>query len=210
MTSTGPPAPPWDQRLARRLVRPLAKTPITPNQVTTASLLLGVSGGVLLGFGGAAAGWGALCYMLAQFVDHMDGELARLTERTSTFGHFYDHVAGGIFEVTLFLGIGIGLRDSVLADWAPVLGVIAAVSVGVTVSLRAEMSRRFGNDSIAQPSWAGFEIEDIMYLVGPITWAGGLMPFLLLAAVGMPVYMVMTIVDFFRQGRLRDDAGSAA
>lgn len=80
-------SPPWDQRIARALVRPLAATPVTPNQVTTLSLLLGVGGAVLLGFGATAAYWGAFLYMLAQFVDHMDGELARLTGQTSEFGH---------------------------------------------------------------------------------------------------------------------------
>ncbi|MCG8700462.1 MAG: hypothetical protein MI922_20575, partial [Bacteroidales bacterium] len=38
-------------------------------------MALGVGGAVLLALGSTAAYWGALLYMLAQFVDHMDGEL---------------------------------------------------------------------------------------------------------------------------------------
>ena len=52
-------SPPWDQRIARALVRPLAATPVTPNQVTTLSQMLGVGGAVLLGFGATASYWGA-------------------------------------------------------------------------------------------------------------------------------------------------------
>ena len=195
--------PPWDQRIAQILVQPLAATPITPNQVTTISLLLGVGGAILLAQGASAAYWGALLYMLAQFTDHMDGELARLTGQTSEFGHKYDHIAGGIFETALFCGIGLGLGAEVLGGWAATLGFITASAVAVTVTVRLEASRRFGNDSIDQPSAFGFEIEDIMYLVGPIAWCDGLATFLLLASIGLPIYMIITIWDFVGRNRAR-------
>ncbi len=194
-------SPPWDQKLARLLVQPLAATPITPNQVTTVSLLFGVGGAILLGFGGTAAYWGAFLYMAAQFVDHMDGELARRTGRTSEFGHKYDHIAGGIFETGLFCGIGIGLGAEALNGWAAALGFVTAGAVAVTVTVRLEISRRFGNDAIDQPSLLGFEIEDIMYLVGPIAWFDGLAVFLLLASIGLPIFMIVTIRDFISRNR---------
>ena len=194
-------SPPWDQKLARLLVQPLAATPITPNQVTTVSLLFGVGGAILLGFGGTAAYWGAFLYMAAQFVDHMDGELARKTGRTSEFGHKYDHIAGGIFETGLFCGIGIGLGAEALNGWAMTLGFVTAGAVVVTVTIRLEISRRFGNDAIDQPALFGFEIEDIMYLVGPIAWFDGLAVFLLLASIGLPIFMIVTIWDFISRNR---------
>lgn len=191
-------SPPWDQRLARPIARLLAKTPATPNQVTTVSLLLGVGGGILLGCGETAAYWGALLYMLAQFVDHMDGELARMTGQTSEFGHYYDHIVGGIFEFTLFCGIGIGLGAESLGGWATILGFVAATAVGVTVTVRIGIFQRYGRSAIDQPSWGGFEIEDIMYLVGPIAWIDGLDIFLLLASIGTPIFMVMTILEYVK------------
>ncbi|MEK6529729.1 MAG: CDP-alcohol phosphatidyltransferase family protein, partial [candidate division NC10 bacterium] len=36
---------PWDQRLARVLVRPLVGTPIRPNHITTLSLALALGAG---------------------------------------------------------------------------------------------------------------------------------------------------------------------
>jgi archaetidylinositol phosphate synthase len=201
--------PPWDQRLARILVKPLTRTTITPNQVTSVSLLCGVAGGVLLGMGGALAGWGALLYVLAQFIDHMDGELARATGQTSVFGHYYDHVAGGIFEVVMFAGVGIGLQQTAFAPlgqeifgpFAAMMGGVAAFAVGVTVTLRMEIFRKFGRDAIDQPGFGGFEIEDIMYVVGPLAWFGGLDVFLLLASIGTPIFMLMTIREYFVRRR---------
>lgn len=193
--------PPWDQRLARRLIWPLTRTAVTPNQVTTVSLGFGIAGALLLAQGGVAAYWGALLYMLAQFIDHMDGELARMTGQTSVFGHHYDHIAGGVVEVGLFAGIGIGLGSDALGGWARELGFLAAGAVAVTVVLRLEISRRFGNDAIDQPSLFGFEIEDIMYSVGPVAWCDGLAGFLLLAAIGVPVFMLVTIREFFMCNR---------
>lgn len=194
-------SPPWDQRLARRLVRPLARTAVTPNQITTVSLAFGIAGALFLAQGGSAVYWGALFYMLAQFIDHMDGELARMTGQTSVFGHHYDHIAGGIFEFGLFAGIGIGLGQEVLGGWAPTLGFVAAGAVAITVAIRLEISRRFGNDAINQPTLLGFEIEDTMYLVGPIAWFDALDIFILLAAIGVPVFMLVTICDFVNRSR---------
>ncbi|MBT6441779.1 MAG: hypothetical protein HOK61_05070, partial [Alphaproteobacteria bacterium] len=38
------------------------------------------------------------------------------------------------------------------------------------------------------PRFAGFDVEDVLYLVGPIVWLGGLVPLLLAAALGAPLF----------------------
>ena len=137
--------------------------------------------------------------MLATLLDHCDGELARLTGKTSKFGHYYDLAAGGIGYVLLFIGIGIGLRnDAVLGIKAPVLGVVAGIAVGTIVILRMVMEERGGKSATEQPSFAGFEIEDVLYLIGPITWFGGLRPFLIAAGIGAPLFMIVVLIQFFR------------
>jgi phosphatidylglycerophosphate synthase len=62
---------------------------------------------------------GGALFMLAVLVDHMDGEFARLTGLTSRFGHYYDHVAAGLGYVSLFVGLGIGLRSDRSARGRP-------------------------------------------------------------------------------------------
>ncbi|MDH3474805.1 MAG: CDP-alcohol phosphatidyltransferase family protein [Rhodospirillales bacterium] len=192
---------PFDQRLARLLVRPLAATPVTPNQITALSLLLGLLGAWLFARGGSAIHWGALLFVLATFIDHADGELARMTGRTSRFGHVFDHLTGGTIHVMLFIGIGVGLMEGPLGLWGPILGLSTGVSVAAIFLLRFEVARRCEEDSIQQPYFAGFEIEDIMYVVAPVTWLGGLLPFLVLAGIGTPFFLALEVWTHRRKAK---------
>jgi len=201
MTVLGRIDPPWDQRLARILVRPLIATPVTPNQITTVSLLFGLACFTGYAAGGPWVHWAAGCYMAAAFIDHMDGELARATGRTSRFGHLYDNVVGGINYFALFFGMGLGLADGPYGAWAVLAGVAAGVAVAFIVSVRLELERRQGKTAIDQPNLAGFEIEDILYVVGPVTWFGSHDVFVLLAGVGAPAFMAWQVWQFARHRR---------
>ena len=80
--------PPWDQRIASVLVKPLVATPITPNQITLLTLVIAFAGCALLAAGGTTyASWGAGLFVLARFMDHLDGELARQSGKTSDVGY---------------------------------------------------------------------------------------------------------------------------
>lgn len=190
-------SPPWDQRLARLLVRPLARTSLSPNHVTTLSLLAGLGSGVLYGLGGELGFWGAVMLALAIFIDHADGELARLTGRTSEFGHYYDNVVGGVILVAAFIGMGIGLRGGDFGTWSIAFGISAGISSAIVFGIRLDAGR---SDSLVQPSFAGFEIEDVLYLIVPITWLGWLETFLALAGIGTPIYLAFQIWQLRRNG----------
>jgi phosphatidylglycerophosphate synthase len=197
--------PPWDQRLARALTRPLIATPITPNQITTLSLGVGLLAALLYAQGGWAAHVGAACFVLSFWLDHADGELARMTGRTSSFGHYYDLAAGGAVLVALFVGIGVGARHGTLGAWSIGLGVAAGIATAVIFVLRMELERRAGKTATRQPNLLGFEMEDVMYLVGPVTWLHLLWPFLLLAGIGTPVFALFVL---WQGRRLRLEQGT--
>jgi phosphatidylglycerophosphate synthase len=188
MPRLAPIDPPWDQRLARVLVRPLRHGRVTPNTITTLSLILGLLSAWLFALGGSAAHLGGALFMLACLLDHADGELARMTGRSSTFGHYYDLVADALVLTALFLGIGAGLSADEAGAGAQRLGLLAGGAVGLIVLLRLELERRAGRSATRQPNLLGFELQDLMYLVGPVTWLGWLEPFLTLAAIGAPLY----------------------
>ena len=63
------------------------------------------------------------------------------------------------------------------------------------------MEDRGGKSATEQPCFAGFEIEDVLYLIGPITWFGALRPFLIAAGIGAPIFMLLVIYLFFVQQR---------
>lgn len=190
---------PWDQRLARVLIRPFAGTGLTPNQVTTLSLFAGLAGGWFFAQGGSAIHLGAALFALSIFMDHMDGELARMTNQTSRFGAVFDQAADGIVKIVLFCAIGAGLMGGAFGDWTLPMGLVAGLAVAAIFTLRFEIERRRSSNAVRQPKFAGFEIEDIMYLVAPITWLGGLLPFLVLSSIGAPLFLIYQIWVFWRQ-----------
>src|ERR1700753_1604584 len=82
---------PWDARLARRLVTPLKDSRATPNHLTTVRLAVGLAAAAA--FLPGTYRWmniGALLMVLSNFLDHTDGELARISGKTSRIGHIYD------------------------------------------------------------------------------------------------------------------------
>lgn len=100
---------PWDARLAYQLIYPLRNTFISPNHLTTLRLILGLLAAWKLAQGDYLfTNLGALCFIMSHFIDHADGELARLTGKSSQSGHIYDFVADGATNILLFVGIGIG------------------------------------------------------------------------------------------------------
>src|SRR5882757_3048075 len=108
------PPRPWDAQLARRLIMPLVHTRVTPNHLTTVRLLVGVAGIVF--FMPGTYLWsnvGALLFVLSNFLDHTDGELARVSGKTSRAGHIYDLVSDALIHVLLFAAIGVGVGGNV-------------------------------------------------------------------------------------------------
>lgn len=190
---------PWDSRLARLLVRPLQHSKIHPNHLTTLALLTGLTAASLYASGDPqAANWAAGLFMLSALLDHADGELARLAGKTSSFGHIYDLISDMVVKVALFVGIGLGLSHSMPGSWTALLGIAAGISVGVIFGLRGKMARQYGEQMRRQPGFAGFEIEDVLYLIGPITWLGGLYPFLLAAGIGTPLFALWVLWQYWR------------
>jgi len=197
--------PLWDQRLAGYLVRPLVGTWVTPNHITTASLLLALGGAGLLATGNAvAANWGAGIFMLARFLDHFDGELARRSGQTSRFGHIYDYVVGCISYSALFLALGIGLRDGLIGGWAIWLGALAAPVILITTLVALRHTDMQGGECDDYPLFAGFALEDGLYLIGPIVWLGWIEPFFLLGAPGVFLFGFWTVFRSLRTAARRD------
>ncbi len=199
---------PLDVRLARWLVRPLASTPVHPNHLTLFSLLLGLASAALFALGGTALlGWAAALYMVAVFSDHLDGELARLTGRTSRFGHYLDFLVGGLNYTLMFIGVGYGLWRQGTGDWALLLGLAAGLANPVIMTLRVSMENRFGFESVDHPQLGLFTIEDFIYLIGPLTWLGDVTWFFLPYGLGALGYLAWTVWEFHKWSR-RSDAGN--
>ncbi|MGF1608897.1 MAG: CDP-alcohol phosphatidyltransferase family protein [Kiloniellales bacterium] len=202
---------PYDQRLARLILRPLARTALTPNQITVTTLALALVAAWLLASGETGRmAWGAGLFVLARFMDHLDGELARLTGRGSRLGYYLDYLAGGASYAALFLGLGIGLSKGPLEHWALLIGGLGAASAVIAMLLNIDLDRQQAlqdGEAVGYPFFAGSELEDGIYLLAPITWLGLIEPFFVAAGLGAGVYCLWTFWSLMRARLSR--AGSA-
>ncbi|HEX4267968.1 MAG TPA: CDP-alcohol phosphatidyltransferase family protein [Steroidobacteraceae bacterium] len=196
---------PWDARLARWLVTPLAASRVTPNHLTTVRLAFGLAGAAAFTLG--TYGWcniAALLVILSNFLDHTDGELARLSGKTSRVGHVYDLASDAAVTILLFVAMGVGIQnssDTQLAISPPLLGALAGAAVALIFYLRMRVEEIAGKAAGRQPSLGGFETEDVLYLLPLVTLCGGVTPFLIAASIGAPLFAVWVIIEYRRVAR---------
>lgn len=192
---------PWDARAAAWLVRPFVDSDhITPNHFTTLRLAVGLAGAACFATG-TMPNIAAFLIVGSNFLDHADGELARLGGKSSRFGHYYDLAADGLVTVALFVGIGLGLGRGAMGDIAVIMGVAAGVAIALIFHLRNVIETRQGRSAVEQPNFAGFEAEDVLYLLPLVTLGGFLEGFLRLASIGAPVACLIVIVQYVRMLR---------
>jgi archaetidylinositol phosphate synthase len=188
---------PWDARVSAWLVRPLVNTPVHPNVLTTLRLVVGLWGAVLFA-SGTAFNLGALFIVLSNFLDHSDGELARMSGKTSRFGHHYDLLSDAVVTVGLFVGLGFGLRDTV-GSQTLLYGAIAGLAVAGIFQLRHSIEQRHGKLAVKQASAVGFETEDILYLLPLVTLTDQQSALLHAAAIGAPIALLIVVVQYLKQ-----------
>jgi len=192
----------WDARLARRLVAPLINTWVTPNHLTT--LRLGVGLAAAAAFTPGSYGWSniaALLLIFSNFLDHTDGELARLSGKSSRLGHVYDLASDTVVTVLLFIAIGVGIAKQPEIDMgvAPAaLGLLAGSAIALIFYLRMRIEKLLGKSGTQQASLGGFETEDVLYLLPLATLCNALVPLLLAASVCAPLYAVWVTLDYQR------------
>lgn len=196
---------PWDARAARRLVAPLKDSWVTPNHLTTLRLAVGL--------GGAAAflpgtyGWSngaALLLVLSNFLDHADGELARLSGKFSRFGHLYDLAADAAVTVLTFVAVGVGVSATGLQTLVfppALLGLVSGCAIALIFYLRMRIEERLGKAGTAQASMGGFETEDFLYLLPLMTLCDGAPLVLMAASVAAPLYAFWVVIEYRRAMR---------
>jgi archaetidylinositol phosphate synthase len=193
---------PWDARLARRLVMPLKDSWVTPNHLTTVRLVVGLAAAAA--FLPGSYGWSnlaALLLILSNFLDHTDGELARISGKSSRIGHVYDLASDAVVTIALFIAIGVGMSDKPgnVSQFAPLsLGVIAGCAIALIFYLRMRIEDMVGKQANSQASVGGFETEDVLYLLPLATLSNAVMPLLLAAALCAPLFALWVVIDYFR------------
>ncbi len=175
-------------------VRPLVKTPVTPNHLTTLRLATGLAAAAALAVG--ASPWqhvGAAIFVVSLVLDRADGELARLAGKTTPWGHTYDLIADAAADALVFVGLGVGLRESALGLWAIPMGMAAGGAVAAIFWLIMRIEAVEGERAAELPSVAGFDVDDSILIVPVAVWLGGSVPLLVAATIGAPAFAIFFV-----------------
>ena len=210
---------PLTRHLSCRLTPVLLRWPVTPNQITLVSLLLGVFGAVLFSIGTHAAGiCGGLLLVACFTLDNCDGEVARTKNLASEFGARLDDITDSIVDTCFFAALGYGTFRSSGQVWWLWLGLAAAFGAAFDylVDLAMRAREKQGNTATSRHrqainskrprsrvdwiififkelSRADFPLIILALALFDITWL--LLPF---AAVGAQIYWVS---DLFERSR---------
>ena len=98
--------------LAALFVKLVYPTNITPNQITTVALIIGVIGGWLYVFNTPPyLAIAATLLIIYDILDCSDGQLARLKKNGTFFGRILDGVSDYFVSTAIYLGIGFGFAS---------------------------------------------------------------------------------------------------
>lgn len=124
--------------------RRLAPTRVTPNQVTIASILIGLSSApFFLSMNPLWQASGAALLLVHNIVDGCDGELARLKFQSSHRGMVLDMWGDNVVHAALFTCMGIGWSLGIGASWPVALAVIAVAGTLGTALLVYRQTMRW-------------------------------------------------------------------
>jgi phosphatidylglycerophosphate synthase len=135
--------------LAWRLARALGPTPVTPNMVSVVGGLFVVAAGIVYWRGpvwGLNWPWFALCgmvlHMIWHVVDGADGDLARLTGRSSPLGELIDGICDYASHIVLYCLLAVILAPALGWGWAWFWALLGGAS-HIAQANFVEVQRRF-------------------------------------------------------------------
>lgn len=192
----------FNRYLSRPITVLLARTPVTPNQVTILSGLIGIAAGGLIARGGHwDAVVGALVLQLSAVFDDVDGELARLTQQFSEWGEMLDNSMDTVTHLAVFTGIIIAVSRTQGTEAVLWPGAMLLSGVAITFALVTYLEQRVFPNSVDSPVMRrlkGFvELlsgRDSSLVVLGFAAFGRLDWFLYGAAIGAHVFWVMVLV----------------
>lgn len=147
--------------LAFIVVKLVAGTGMTPNQLTLISMFFGILSGVFFAFGTAEMVFaGGLLFGLSAVFDCADGQLARLKKNGTSFGRLLDGLVDYTSTISAFIGIGLSgmlIGETAFQWWALVVftGLTYAVQAGLVDFYKSE----FIANSEGQSDFADAELK---------------------------------------------------
>ncbi len=196
-----------ERPISLQISRLLAPTAITPNQMSVISIVVGICGApFFLSQRASLQTVGALLFLAHSILDGCVGDLASLKFEESRWGGVLDFWGDNVVHAVIFACMAIGWSLSAAALWplslgaAAVLGALGSAGLvywrlmrvkvdggALFTSVSAEPGRPLARalDSASR--------RDFIYLVLLLALAGRSQWFLLLAALGAPIYFCLLL-----------------
>ncbi|MDA0656705.1 MAG: CDP-alcohol phosphatidyltransferase family protein, partial [Proteobacteria bacterium] len=134
---------PLIRHLSKHITPLLIATPITANQITSVSLVLGLASAWSVMQGDPS--WtviGAFLLIGEYILDNCDGEVARIKNQCTEFGKRFDTFVDWLVHSAFFAGLGIGVASRFGSDIWLWLGWIAAAGGTVNYAIGLLMDAR--------------------------------------------------------------------
>ena len=197
-----------ERPVSLQISRRLAQTAITPNQMSLISIVVGICGGpFFLSQRPSLQTIGALLFLAHSILDGCDGELARLKFQELRWGGVLDFWGDNVVHVVIFACMALGWSRSAVAAWPLLLGAAAVLgtlgSAGFVywrlMRLKDDGGALFTSVSATPERPLARMLDaasrrDFIYLVLILALIGKSNWFLLLAAVGAPIYFFLVVL----------------
>ncbi|MDE2999033.1 MAG: NTP transferase domain-containing protein [Gemmatimonadota bacterium] len=139
----------FNRKVSAWISRILVKTPVTPNQISIAAMLVTFLAGWAMADGSHLyVALGGLLFQFASIIDGCDGEIASLKFAGSRFGEWLDTVADNVSYLGFFSGVIYGMYKLTTEPVVIALGFIALALNVLAVLLICVYLKQSGSGSI--------------------------------------------------------------
>ena len=180
----------FNRPVGRPLSKLLVRTPISPNQVSVVSILIGLAAAWFFAIGNFITG--ALVFQLCAIIDCVDGDLARALFKQSRLGKWLDLGGDQVVHFSVFAGIGIGVAR--LDPSVPALALGASAALGVllcfAVIVRAMRQPAAQRGPLLNKLLDATANRDFSVLVLILALFGRMDLFLWMAGIGIHVFWI--------------------
>lgn len=193
---------PWlwiNRAISNQLTRLLVRTPVTPNQITFASMGFGILAGIFLSLGTYKTGlWGILFFEIAYLLDNCDGDIARLKNMKSELGARLDILCDIVTDLAFFIGIFLGAYESGIPGplnilfWVSLFGLAAHYGI-----VFLEKRKGFGPAEHGRPNPEGSERDSFISEILNAASEGEISLLVVLAGLTGVIYWLAWLIPVY-------------
>lgn len=197
----------FDRRISTAISRHLARTGVTPNQISLFTLVLALASAVVIAAPSTLiSGLGAILFLISTILDGCDGEVARLKYLESAKGARLDLLCDNAGLVALFLGIIVHVYSEdpgsglLYAGVAIIGGMVAAMVTEYLLITGPRIRRGEGNgpstpdEAKRRELYERLASRDFAYLLPVLAFTKTLSWFVWATAVGVNLFWIALVI----------------